>query len=145
MSNISTEVCFSLLFLVWSCPALVCSCFKGQIMLNLHLYRINHQKFKQLEMSSYQPGFCFELCLSVKGKLGLPLRLHLILKSFCPHQKKGYKERKILKQYFCKQLTPKQRREDEQGQERKVSDESAHLFMYKIILRITLGGAGIIR
>lgn len=139
ISDISTEVCFSSLFLVWFCPALMCSSFKGQIMLNLHLYGINHQKFKQLEMSSYQSGFCFEE--PFKEKLGLPQRLYLILNSFFfPPKKEVKKREKPSTNAFCKKPTPKQKGEDKQGQERKVSDKRR--FMYKI-LHITLGGGGI--
>lgn len=78
----------SALFLVWFCPALMCFSFKGQIMLNLHLYRRNHHKFEQLEMSSYQSGFCFEESFSQKC-LNFPWDYFLSSNLSIPTKKRG--------------------------------------------------------
>lgn len=78
-------------------------------------------------MSSYRPGFCFEEPFS-KRKAWISPEIMFDPQIFLfPPKREVKKREKFSTNAFCKQLAPKQREEDKQGQERKISDKSIHL------------------
>lgn len=77
-------------------------------MLNLHLYGINHQKFKQLEMPSYQSGFCFEEPFSQRKAWTSPEILFDPQLFFSHQKKKRLKDKeKILNKCFLRTTNTK--------------------------------------